>query len=99
MKPVTHSANGEPACKLGAVAIVKSSRRMVWRPVISRGKRIILSRPSLSPVLVELSDDGCKMVGGIVLYGLGDIRAKIRAAAVGSARVLNSAAGVTFPGP
>ena len=52
-----------------------------------------------SPVSVSLSDDGCEMVGGIVLSGLGDVRAKILAAAVGSASVLNSAAGVAFPGP
>lgn len=47
MKPVTHSARGEPACKREAVASVNSSRRTVWRPVISRGNRIILRRPSL----------------------------------------------------
>ena len=47
MKPVTHSARGEPACKREAVASANSSRRMVWRPVMSRGKSIILSRPSL----------------------------------------------------
>lgn len=59
MKPVTHSANGEPACKRGVVTIVNSSRGMVWRPVISRGKRIILSRPSLPKAEGKsLSTDG-----------------------------------------
>ena len=33
-----------------------------------------------------------------MLAGLGEVRAKRRAAAVGSAQVLNSAKGVTFPG-
>ena len=34
-----------------------------------------------------------------MLSGLGAVRAKILAAAVGSASVLNSATGVAFPGP
>lgn len=37
-------------------------------------------------------------VGGIVLAGLGDVNAKMRAVAEGSAKVLNSATGVAFPG-
>ena len=47
MKPVTHSAKGEPLCKRESIASVNWSRQMVWGRVISRGKRIILSRPSL----------------------------------------------------
>lgn len=34
----------------------------------------------------------------MVLDALGDVNAKMRAAAMGSAMVLNSATGVTFPG-
>lgn len=49
--------------------------------------------------MAELSDDDFDIVGGIVLSGLGDVSANILAAAVGSANVLNSAAGVAFPGP
>lgn len=42
--------------------------------------------------------DNGKMVGGIVLSGFGADSAKIRAVAMGSAMVLNSATGVAFPG-
>ena len=37
-------------------------------------------------------------VGGSVLLGVGDVNAKIRAAEIGSASVLNSPTGVMFPG-
>lgn len=40
-----------------------------------------------------------KTIGGMVVAGLGDVNAKTRAVAVGSAKVLNSATGVAFPGP
>lgn len=65
---------------------------MLCRRVMSKGNSLRVS------CLLSLGGYGGKsleVVGGVVLAGLGEVRAKTRAAATASAYALNSPTGVT----
>lgn len=81
MNAETHSASGEPASKSGVTVSRNRPLLMLCRRVISRGNKRSVS------CLLSLGGYGGRfpLVGGNVVAGVGDVRAKTLAAATASA--------------
>ena len=81
MNAETHSASGEPASISGVTTFRNRPRVIPCRRVMSKGNKRSLSG------LLSLDGYGgsLPLVGGSVVAGFGDVRAKTRAAATASA--------------